>query len=208
MLETRILSTDDPQAIPMAVQIIENQGLVAFPTDTLYGVAASPFNPSAIEKVFLAKQRPRNKALPILIGDLNQLETLVSFISDRVKIIAETFWPGALTLILPKHPSLPTELSSFPTVGIRMPNLDFTLKLLRQTGPLATTSANISGGIDPTTAAEVLTQLGGRVDLILDGGTTPGGVASTILAVTNDEMKILRRGPVALSDIEALFEEI
>jgi L-threonylcarbamoyladenylate synthase len=208
MLETRILSTDDPQAIPMAVQIIENQGLVAFPTDTLYGVAASPFNPSAIEKVFLAKQRPRNKALPILIGDLNQLETLVSFISDRVKIIAETFWPGALTLILPKHPSLPTELSSFPTVGIRMPNLDFTLKLLRQTGPLATTSANISGGIDPTTAAEVLTQLGGRVDLILDGGTTPGGVASTILAVTNEEMKILRRGPVALSDIEALFEEI
>jgi L-threonylcarbamoyladenylate synthase len=208
MLETRILSTDDPQAIPMAVQIIENQGLVAFPTDTLYGVAASPFNTSAIEKIFLAKQRPRNKALPILIGDLNQLETLVSFISDRVKIIAETFWPGALTLILPKHPSLPTELSSFPTVGIRMPNLDFTLKLLRQTGPLATTSANISGGIDPTTAAEVLTQLGGRVDLILDGGTTPGGVASTILAVTNEEMKILRRGPVALSDIEALFEEI
>jgi L-threonylcarbamoyladenylate synthase len=208
MLETRILSTNDPQAIPTAVQIIDNQGLVAFPTDTLYGVAASPFNPSAIEKVFLAKQRPRNKALPILIGDLNQLETLVSFISDRVKIIAETFWPGALTLILPKHPSLPTELSSFPTVGIRMPNLDFTLKLLRQTGPLATTSANISGGIDPTTAAEVLTQLGGRVDLILDGGTTPGGVASTILAVTNEEMKILRRGPVALSDIEALFEEI
>lgn len=208
MLETRILSTNDPQAIPTAVQIIDNQGLVAFPTDTLYGVAASPFNPSAIEKVFLAKQRPRNKALPILIGDLNQLETLVSFISDRVKIIAETFWPGALTLILPKHPSLPTELSSFPTVGIRMPNLDFTLKLLRQTGPLATTSANISGGIDPTTAAEVLTQLGGRVDLILDGGTTPGGVASTILAVTNEEMIILRRGPVALSDIEALFEEI
>jgi L-threonylcarbamoyladenylate synthase len=208
MLETRILSTNDPQAIPTAVQIIDNQGLVAFPTDTLYGVAASQFNPSAIEKVFLAKQRPRNKALPILIGDLNQLETLVSFISDRVKIIAETFWPGALTLILPKHPSLPTELSSFPTVGIRMPNLDFTLKLLRQTGPLATTSANISGGIDPTTAAEVLTQLGGRVDLILDGGTTPGGVASTILAVTNEEMKILRRGPVALSDIEALFEEI
>lgn len=208
MLETRILSTNDPQAIPTAVQIIDNQGLVAFPTDTLYGVAASPFNTSAIEKIFLAKQRPRNKALPILIGDLNQLETLVSFISDRVKIIAETFWPGALTLILPKHPSLPTELSSFPTVGIRMPNLDFTLKLLRQTGPLATTSANISGGIDPTTAAEVLTQLGGRVDLILDGGTTPGGVASTILAVTNEEMKILRRGPVALSDIEALFEEI
>jgi L-threonylcarbamoyladenylate synthase len=208
MLETRILSTNDPQAIPTAVQIIDNQGLVAFPTDTLYGVAASPFNTSAIEKIFLAKQRPRNKALPILIGDLNQLETLVSFISDRVKIIAETFWPGALTLILPKHPSLPTELSSFPTVGIRMPNLDFTLKLLRQTGPLATTSANISGGIDPTTAAEVLTQLGGRVDLILDGGTTPGGVASTILAVTNEEMIILRRGPVALSDIEALFEEI
>jgi L-threonylcarbamoyladenylate synthase len=207
MIETVILNTDDPQAIPTAVKVIENQGLIAFPTDTLYGVAGDPFSPTAIQKIYEAKERPEEKALPVLIGDLSQLEKLVLFVSDHVKRIAEAFWPGALTLILPKHPNLPPDLSPYPTIGVRMPDLAFTLKLLCQTGPMATTSANLSGGANPTSAEDVLDQLGGRVDLILDGGTTPGGVASTILDVANTEMKILRQGPISLSDIQALFEE-
>jgi L-threonylcarbamoyladenylate synthase len=207
MIKTRVLRTDDPQAIPNAVDVINNQGLIAFPTDTIYGIAVDPFSASAINKLYLAKERPEGKALPVLISDLGQLETLVLFISERVKRIADAFWPGALTLILPKHSSLPKNLSPYSTIGVRMPDLAFTLKLLRQTGPLATTSANLSGRADPLTAEDVLSQLRGRVDLILDGGATLGGRASTVLDITGNEMKILRQGPITLSEIQALLEE-
>ncbi len=207
MIATTVLRTDDPQAIPTAIQIIENHGLIAFPTDTLYGVAGDPFSPAALQNIYAAKARPGSKALPVLIGDLSQLESLVSFITDRVKRIADAFWPGALTLIMPKQPQLPDELSPYPTIGVRMPDLALTLKLICETGPLATTSANLSGGPDPHTAEEVLSQLGGRIDLILDGGTTPGGTASTVLDVTGTELKILRQGPITLSEIQAIFEE-
>jgi L-threonylcarbamoyladenylate synthase len=207
MINTRVLSTDDPQAIPTAVDIINNQGLITFPTDTIYGLAGDPFNAAAIQKIFLAKARPEEKALPVLIGNASQLDSLVLFISERVKRIADAFWPGALTLILPKHPNLPDELSPYSTVGVRMPDLPFTLELLRQTGPLAATSANISGGADPLTAEDVQSQLGGRVDLILDGGVTPGGTASTVLDATGTNLKILRQGPIALSEIQAILNE-
>jgi len=201
-MKTKLLSTEDPQAIPTAIQIIEDHGVIAFPTDTLYGVAADPFCPEALLNVYAAKKRPKEMALPVLIGDFGQLEQLVSHISDEVTQITKAFWPGALTLILPKRPNLPPDLSPYPTVGIRMPDLAFTLKLLQQTGPLATTSANISGGPNPTTADEVFSQLGGRIDLILDGGLAPGGTASTILLITDDEFKILRQGPLTLTDIK------
>lgn len=207
MPETKVLTTESPQAIPAAKQIIQQGGLIAFPTDTVYGVAASPFSPSAIRRIFAAKERPKEKALPVLIGNLSQLAEMVSFVSDKVKLIAEAFWPGALTLVLPKNPNLPDALSPYPTIGIRMPNFDFTLRLLHETGPLATTSANISGGPNPTTADEVLTQLGGRIELLLAGGSTPGSQASTVLDATGTEVKILRQGPITLSDINSHFEK-
>ena len=128
-----------------------------------------------------------------------------SEISDDVKKIAQAYWPGPLTLILPKSPHLPSDLSPYPTIGIRMPNLTFTRQLLRETGPLATTSANISGGPNPTTAQDVNDQLGGRVDLILDGGATPGPTASTVVDMTGSDMKVLREGPIDLSDLQALI---
>lgn len=201
MLETAILATTDPQAIPAAEQILSAGSLVAFPTDTIYGVAGDPFNPDSLKKIYLAKQRPDEKALPVLIGALAQLARLVSSLSPEVEALAKTFWPGPLTLVLPKHPDLPPELSATPTVGVRMPDHPFTLCLLRQTGPLATTSANISGGPNPTTAQEVLAQLGGRIDLILDGGPTPGPTASTVVDVTTPNFRILREGPISLSDL-------
>ena len=202
MLETAILATTDPQAIPAAEQILSAGGLVAFPTDTIYGVAGDPFNPDSLKKIYLAKQRPDEKALPVLIGALAQLARLVSSLSPEVEALAKTFWPGPLTLVLPKHPDLPPELSATPTVGVRMPDHPFTLGLLRQTGPLATTSANISGGPNPTTAQEVLAQLGGRIDLILDGGPTPGPTASTVVDVTTPNFRILREGPISLSNLK------
>lgn len=205
MLNTKILSTDHPQAISTAKQIIQENGLVVFPTDTIYGVAANAFSSQAIQKIFEAKQRPQEKALPVLIGDLGQLDALVLFVSQHVKQIAGAFWPGALTLILPKGPNLPSNLSPYPTIGIRMPDLPFTLRLLQQTGPLATTSANLSGGPNPTTAQDVIAQLGGRVDLVIDGGATPGEKASTVIDATTPELKVLREGPITKADIKAIF---
>ena len=198
---TQVLSIEDPDAIPTAKQIIAEDGLIAFPTDTIYGVACNPFSPAAIQKIYEAKERPQEKALPVLISDLCQLNDLVPPISGHVRRIAEIFWPGALTLVLPKGHQIPPQLSSYPTIGIRMPNLTFALRLLSETGPLATTSANISDGPNPNTADEVMAQLDGRIDLILDGGSTPGGTASTVVDATGSDLKILREGPISLPDL-------
>ena len=206
MIETRILPIDNPQAIPYAKHIIQDGGLITFPTDTIYGLAADPFNPQAIQRIFTAKERPEEKALPVLIGDFDQLGELVLRIDERMRRIASAFWPGALTLILPKAPKVPPELTPYPTIGVRMPNLSFTLQLLKETGPLATTSANISGGPNPVDAASVMAQLGGRVHLILNGGPTPGPTASTVADLSGPEIQILRAGPISLSDLQSLFE--
>lgn len=207
MTKTAILSTEDPQAIPTAKRILQNQGIIAFPTDTIYGVAADVFSPTGIQKIYQAKERSTDKALPVLIGDFSQLKALTNNISDRVQRIVAAFWPGALTVIVPKHPDLPPDLSSYPTVGVRMPDLAFTLALLLETGPLATTSANLSGGPNPTTAQDVFEQLGGWIDLILDGGPTPGPQASTVIDATRPEIKILREGPISYADIQNLMDE-
>jgi L-threonylcarbamoyladenylate synthase len=203
-METFTLNVLDPQAIPTAKSILHQGGLIAFPTDTIYGVAADPFNPAAIQRIYAAKQRPDGKALPVLISSLGQLDELVLFVDERLRRIANAFWPGPLTLVLPKSTRVPTDLTPFPTIGIRMPNLAFTLALINETGPLATTSANISGGPNPVDAASVLAQLGGRINLVLDGGATPGPTASTVADLSGPEISILRQGPITLADLQAL----
>jgi len=205
-METRILTVQDPQAIPAAKHIIQKGGLIAFPTDTIYGVAGDAFNPIAIEAIFNAKQRPDEKALPILIGDFNQLPELILHPDQRLQQITAAFWPGPLTLILPKSPDVPPELSPYPTIGVRMPNLPFTLALLQETGPLATTSANLSGGANPVDAPSVMAQLEGRIDLLLDGGSTPGPTASTVADLTGPDIQILRPGPISLSDLQSVLD--
>jgi L-threonylcarbamoyladenylate synthase len=205
-METQILSILDPQAIPTAKDILRKGGLTAFPTDTIYGVAVDPFNPEAIQRIYDAKERSDEKALPVLISTLGQLDELVLVVDERLRRIANAFWPGPLTLILPKNAKVPTDLTPYPTIGVRMPNLGFTLALLNETGPLATTSANISGGPNPVDAASVLAQLGGRIDLVLDGGSTPGPTASTVADLSGPEITILRQGPISLADLQALFD--
>jgi tRNA threonylcarbamoyl adenosine modification protein (Sua5/YciO/YrdC/YwlC family) len=116
--------------------------------------------------------------------------------------LAARFWPGPLTLVLPKQKGLPEELSAQPTIGVRMPDHPVTLALLRRAGPLAVTSANISGAASSVTAQEVFAQLGGRIPLILDGGRTPGGVSSTVVDCTGREPRILRLGPISLKEIQ------
>lgn len=176
--------------------------MVAFPTDTVYGVGSLAFDQSAIESIYVAKDRPLEKAIPILIGDMNDLEKVAIDISPLARRLAARFWPGPLTIILPKHPALPPAVSATSTVGVRVPDHPVARELLRAAGPMAVTSANLSGSESPRSAQEVMAQLGGRVPLVLDGGETPGGVASTVVDATGVEPVIVRAGPIPLEQIK------
>lgn len=204
-MKTEILSTQHPEALAHALAVLQNGGLVAFPTDTVYGVAANPFNPAAIERLYEAKIRETNKAIAVLIGDLDQIPLIAREVTDSANRLARRFWPGALTLIVPRVQSLPDVLSSSSSIGLRMPDHAFALALLQRAGPLATTSANLSGGANTTTAAEVLAQLDGRIELLLDGGKTPGGVPSTVVECTQTEIKILRQGAITADQIQIVL---
>ncbi len=195
-MKTELISTEDPKAIERAVSIFNSGGLVAIPTDTVYGVAALANDPQAIERIYQVKERSESKAIAVLIGEHAQLSQVAASQSEAARRLAEAFWPGGLTLVLPRHASLPENLSPQPTIGVRMPDYDFTRRLLALTGPLATSSANLSGGPDPRNAREVLAQLDGRIELVLDGGDTPGGVPSTVVDCTGDSISILRQGAI------------
>jgi L-threonylcarbamoyladenylate synthase len=195
-MTTRILPAERPESIEEAAHLLESGGLVAFPTDTVYGLAASLTRPQAIEALFEAKGRDTAKAIAVLVGRRQDLEQVAGPIGPVAARLAERFWPGALTLVVPVRPGLPPNLSPRPTIGVRMPDHPAALALLIRTGPLAVTSANRSGGPDCSTVEEVLAQLGGRIDLILDGGRTPGGTPSTVVDCTGEQPLILRSGPV------------
>lgn len=202
-MKTDILRADHPVALTHAVDVLNNGGLVVFPTDTVYGLAALPDTSEHVERLYTVKGRSSTRAIAILIGNSEDLVRVSSSLPEVVLRLAKRFWPGPLTLIVPRHPSLPDVLSPQPTIGVRMPNHAVALTLLRMTGPLAVTSANLSGQDNANTAQEALAQLKGRVHLILDGGRTPGGVPSTVVDCTTPELVILRKGPITLDELQA-----
>jgi len=202
-METLILSVDHPNALAQALQILRAGGLVAFPTDTVYGVGALVFDAAAIEKIYAAKGRSTEKAVPILLGDAADLEKVTAQVSEMALRLAARFWPGPLTLVVPRHASIPDVLSPLPTVGVRVPDHPVARALLRAAGPMAVTSANLSGQASPCTVEEVYAQLGGRIPLILDGGQTPGGAPSTVVNCLGAEPQILREGSITLAQIQA-----
>jgi len=197
---TLLLPANDA-SIQAALKILQRGGLVAFPTDTVYGVGALAFDGKAVESIYSAKERPIEKAIPVLIGDQEDMEKVGINIPTVAHQLAARFFPGPLTVVIPKQPTLPESVSAIETVGVRVPDHEVARALLRAAGPMAVTSANISGQPSPSTAQEVLAQLGGRIDLIIDGGTTPGGVPSTLVDCTGKELKILREGPISLEEI-------
>ena len=153
----------------------------------------------------MVKGRNNQKAIAILIGAVSDLGLVTRIMTPLAENLARFFWPGPLTLIVPSSPALPVNLSPTPTVGVRMPDHPVALALLRQSGPLAVTSANLSGGENAKTAQEVLLQLDGRIHLVLDGGPTPGGVPSTVVDCTNKDPLVVRAGPITKEQImEAL----
>jgi len=207
LTRTAIINIHTPGAIEKGKEIIIQGGTIAFPTDTVYGLAADVFNNTAISKIYKIKERSKLKALPVLVANMAQLEDLVSEMDHKAEKLAQAFWPGPLTLILPMGQGLPDLLSPYPTVGVRMPDYHFTLELLESTGPLATTSANISGEANPMTGQDVMEQLGGKIDLLLDGGRTPGAKPSTVVDTTGKVINILREGPISKAEITALIEK-
>lgn len=207
-MKTKIIAIENPRSLPLALEILNRGGLVAFPTDTVYGVGGGAFSAQAIESIYAAKDRPREKPIPILLGEVNDIEQVSMLPDPLVWRLVERFWPGPLTVVLPAKPSLPSQLSPFPTVGVRVPDYEAVRALLRGSGPLAATSANISGQKSPQTAQEVLEQLGGRIALILDGGVTPGGEASTVLDCTSPTWKILRAGPLSQEEILSVKHDV
>jgi L-threonylcarbamoyladenylate synthase len=204
---TEILRAGYPSALNHAVDVLRHGGLVAFPTDTVYGLAALPFRSEFVEGLFSAKGRNNSRAIAILIGNYADLDRVVEIFDEKSTRLASHFWPGPLTLVVPKHSGLPEVLSPDATIGVRMPDHPVALALLRKTGPLAVTSANISGQENAHTAEEVNRQLNGRVHLILDGGRTSGGVPSTVVNCSTPTLTILREGPISLESIESALAE-
>ena len=201
-MKTEIIPASENQT---ALEILNNGGIVAFPTDTVYGLGALAFNNSDIESIYKAKDRPLEKAIPILIADINDLEMVASAVPDMARTLASRFWPGPLTCVVPKKQTLPLAVSATSTVAVRIPDHPDARALLRAAGPMAVTSANISGQASPSTAQEVYDQLNGRIPLILDGGKTKGGIPSTLVDCTGEKPVILREGSITLAELLAVL---
>jgi L-threonylcarbamoyladenylate synthase len=204
-MKTDILMSQDPLAQVRALAVLRRGGLVAFPTDTVYGVGALAFDAAAVSSIYTAKDRPVEKAIPVLVADPADLAKISQELSQAAVRLANRFWPGSLTLVVRKHPDLPEAVSATSTVGVRVPDHPVARALLRAAGPMAVTSANLSGQPSPSTAQEVFAQLGGRIALIIDGGKTPGGVPSTVVDCVCAKPQILRAGPVSEAEIWAVL---
>ena len=188
---------DGDEARAEAVQRLRAGGIVAVPTDTVYGIAADMALPDAIVRLFAAKRRPPEKAVAVLLADLAQAEA-IAWLRPPAKTLGERFWPGGITLVLPLLPGvrLPAELAGAGTIGVRIPDHEAPRALARALGPLPTTSANLSGGSDATDAAEVAATLGDAIALVIDGGPIRGGPASTVVDCTSQRPRILREGAI------------
>jgi L-threonylcarbamoyladenylate synthase len=200
----RVLRADDPAAIAAAAEAIRHGGLVAFPTETVYGLGANALDARAVARIFEAKARPSFDPLIVHVASLAGLPRVAEAGDPRVAALAARFWPGPLTLVLPRRPAVPEIVTSgLATVGVRVPAHPAARALLVAAGtPIAAPSANPFGYVSPTTAAHVAERLGDAVDLILDGGPCHVGVESTILSLASEPPLVLRPGGVSLEELE------
>ncbi len=191
------------QQLKQAVSILSNGGVIAYPTDTVYGLGADAFNEAAVNRIYEIKQRPSKQPLSLLIADMNGLSELTDDISKMTRILTSQFWPGGLTLVVRKSQHIPLWIvSNGETVAVRIPDHPVTLELIRSLGkPLIGTSANLSGTPSVTSADKVKSQLGSAVDFILDAGICPGGIESTVVDVTGNVPVVLREGAVSSQNI-------
>jgi len=195
----------DPTAIEQAAGVLRLGGLVAFPTETVYGLGANALNPEAIARIFATKGRPAYNPLIAHCASTDAARRIVSRWPEEAEILASVFWPGPLTLVLPKARAIPDEMTAgLPTVAIRVPSHPVALALLRATGfPVAAPSANRFTELSPTRAEHVMKGLGGGVDLVLDAGPTPLGIESTVVDLAGPTPVLLRPGTIGVESLEA-----
>lgn len=215
ILKTEIIKID--QSIPgwdnqldHAAEIIRCGGLVAFPTETVYGLGANTFNINAIENIYKAKGRPSDNPLIVHIAEPDDLEDLVISVPASAEMLMDAFWPGPLTMVMPKSDKIPLRITAgLDTVAIRMPSHPIARALIKKSGvPIAAPSANSSGRPSPTLAKHVIEDLSGKVDVIIDGGSAQVGLESTVLDVTVDPPMILRPGGITCEQLTALLGDV
>jgi L-threonylcarbamoyladenylate synthase len=205
----RVLA-DDPDGREEAIRVLRGGGVVALPTDTVYGLAVDLATAGGIDRLFEVKRRPADRAIVLLLANVEQARDIAGWppTADR---LAARFWPGGLTLVLPRRAEddLPDALTAGrPTIGVRLPDHDCPRTLARGLGPLPVTSANLSGLPAAVDAQQVHSQLGESIDLVLDGGPSRGGLASTVVDCTGDEVRVLRAGAVPEPEILAATREL
>lgn len=207
----RILPVDpnnpEPRVIREIVDVLKADGLVALPTDTVYGLAADIFSETALESLVDLKARPHDKPIPIFISSIEDLGAVTREVPEEAGRLARKFWPGPLTLILHASPEIPEEITAGTgTVGVRIPNLRLIEMILNGLGrPITGTSANKSGGINPVTPLDVQKGLQKQFDLLVDGGKTSSAIPSTVLDCTQFPLRIIRRGAIERGGIAALL---
>jgi len=200
----------DREALKKAAELINNRGLVAFPTETVYGLGASALDPRAAAKIFEAKKRPLDDPLIVHIAGLKSLDDLTDEVPQGVVKLMERFWPGPLTIIFKKSKKVPPIVTTgLDTVAVRMPSGEIARRLIMAAGvPIAAPSANLFGRPSPTKAGHVLTDLDGRIDMLLDGGDTEIGVESTVVHPDGEGLLVLRPGGVTVEELESIVPEV
>jgi L-threonylcarbamoyladenylate synthase len=213
-MNTQLLTVDpvapDPEIIARAGEVILRGGLVAFPTETVYGLGADALNADAVARIFAAKGRPARNPIIVHVADSAGARAVVAEWPEEAERLARQFWPGPLTLVLPRRECVPDIVTAGgPTVAVRIPSHPVALAILRACGrPIAAPSANRSTQLSPTTAAHVARDLDGRIEMILDGGPTPGGLESTVLNLADRPPRLLRPGLISPEAIEAVIGPI
>ncbi|HHW03912.1 MAG TPA: threonylcarbamoyl-AMP synthase [Thermoanaerobacterales bacterium] len=214
MLKTRMVAIDKdnpkPQLIDVAAKIIRAGGLVAFPTETVYGLGGNAMDEEAAAKIYAAKGRPQDNPLIVHIHHIKELEDIAEEVPPGADRLMKIFWPGPLTILFRKKPEVPSGTTAgLDTVAVRMPDHRIALELIKSAGvPIAAPSANISGRPSPTCARDVLEDLDGRIDMILDGGTCPVGVESTVLDLSGPVPLILRPGGLPKEELEKVLGHV
>lgn len=206
---TRVVGMDDAGQTEALARLDAGQ-VIAFPTDTVYGVGADGLNDAAIEQLYTVKDRPVDKAIPYLLAEISQAEALALTWPPEARALAARFWPGALSIVVPAQQYIPAVLrAQHDSVALRIPNHDWLRELIRRLGrPIAATSANRSGGSDSLTAAEVVAQLAGRLALVVDGGRTRGSQPSTVVDLTKHPIQVIREGSIARAEIDQVLASI